>query len=315
MSKVAIIFAKPDDIPALAVAAEIQSTFGAQATILDTMKYPGEWCVSLAVESNTKPEWIVSADDFVAPSEQIIGLWRRHHRGHRVPSEVKDKRGRQFSAHEATSAFQGWLHVLGERVINSVFSEQAALKPNQLVLASRLGLRIPKTVVTNDASEARRFLDELDGPAIFKTLTGTWWQLTETRRFKKGYSRHLKSLRFAPIIFQELIEAQLDIRAIVIDDAVFAFSIRSEVRGTRYDWRLDPTPAVTSHILPKDLERDLKKLLLQLGLRYGAFDLRLTPMGEYVFLEINPTGEYITFEIRTGQPISRTLAASLLQEA
>jgi D-alanine-D-alanine ligase-like ATP-grasp enzyme len=49
-----------------------------------------------------------------------------------------------------------------------------------------------------------------------------------------------------------------------------------------------------------------------LGLRYGAIDLRLTPQGEYVFLEINPGGQFLFCEIHAGVPITRKLAAALL---
>jgi len=44
---------------------------------------------------------------------------------------------------------------------------------------------------------------------------------------------------------------------------------------------------------------------------YGAVDLRLTPEGDYVFLEVNPAGEWRFVEERTGQPITRSMAALL----
>ena len=48
-----------------------------------------------------------------------------------------------------------------------------------------------------------------------------------------------------------------------------------------------------------------------LHLEYGAIDMRLTPDGDYVFLEINPNGEYLYVEQATGLPISRALAEHL----
>jgi hypothetical protein len=48
-----------------------------------------------------------------------------------------------------------------------------------------------------------------------------------------------------------------------------------------------------------------------LHLEYGAIDMRLTPEGDYVFLEINPNGEYLYVEQATGLPISRALAEHL----
>ena len=46
----------------------------------------------------------------------------------------------------------------------------------------------------------------------------------------------------------------------------------------------------------------------RLGLVYGAMDLRRTPDGDHVFLEVNTAGEFLFVEERTGQPISRAIA-------
>ena len=51
----------------------------------------------------------------------------------------------------------------------------------------------------------------------------------------------------------------------------------------------------------------------RLGLVYGAIDLRLTPEGQYVFLEINPAGQFLYVERATGQPITAALAKALLE--
>ena len=40
--------------------------------------------------------------------------------------------------------------------------------------------------------------------------------------------------------------------------------------------------------------------------------MRLTPEGEYVFLEINPVGQWLFIEERTGQPITAALVDCLL---
>ena len=46
----------------------------------------------------------------------------------------------------------------------------------------------------------------------------------------------------------------------------------------------------------------------RLGLVYGAIDLRRTPAGDYVFLEVNTAGEFLFVEERTGQPIAAAVA-------
>ena len=63
--------------------------------------------------------------------------------------------------------------------------------------------------------------------------------------------------------------------------------------------------------LPPDVEDSLRALMSELGLVYGAVDLRLTPEGEYVFLEVNPAGEFLFSEHGSGQPITDAVASWL----
>jgi glutathione synthase/RimK-type ligase-like ATP-grasp enzyme len=63
--------------------------------------------------------------------------------------------------------------------------------------------------------------------------------------------------------------------------------------------------------LPDDVTEMLHALMRQLGLVYGAIDLRLTADGRYIFLEINPAGQFLYVEQQTGQPITAALAARL----
>lgn len=64
--------------------------------------------------------------------------------------------------------------------------------------------------------------------------------------------------------------------------------------------------------IPDKVESQLLDLVGRLGLRYGAVDMRLTPDGKYVLLEINPAGQFRYIEAATGQPMTATMAALLL---
>ena len=64
--------------------------------------------------------------------------------------------------------------------------------------------------------------------------------------------------------------------------------------------------------LPEDVIARLRNLMKRLGLVYGAIDMRLTPDGRYVFLEINPAGQWLFVEQQTGQPITKSLVRLLL---
>ena len=52
--------------------------------------------------------------------------------------------------------------------------------------------------------------------------------------------------------------------------------------------------------------------MARLGIVYGAIDLRRTPDGRHVFLEVNPAGQWLFVEQATGQPIAAAVAQALL---
>ena len=58
-----------------------------------------------------------------------------------------------------------------------------------------------------------------------------------------------------------------------------------------------------AHELPPETAAKLHELMGRLGLTYGAIDLRLTPEGRYVFLEVNPAGQFLYIEQATGQRV------------
>ncbi len=60
-----------------------------------------------------------------------------------------------------------------------------------------------------------------------------------------------------------------------------------------------------------EVEARLRALMTRLGLVYGAIDMRLTPDGHYIFLEINPSGQWLFVEERSGQPITASFARLL----
>jgi glutathione synthase/RimK-type ligase-like ATP-grasp enzyme len=118
-------------------------------------------------------------------------------------------------------------------------------------------------------------------------------------------------VRYAPVIFQEAV-AGSDVRVTIVGTQVFAAELRTEESGYAYDFRVDTHHCPTTvHHLPEDVAAALLRLLDVLGLWYGAVDLRRTPEGEYVFLEINPAGQWLFVEYATGQPIAAALAGLL----
>jgi glutathione synthase/RimK-type ligase-like ATP-grasp enzyme len=193
--------------------------------------------------------------------------------------------------------------------------EMAHHKPYQLAVATEVGLPIPRTVITNDPAEARRFADELGpGRTVYKTFLASEDHWRETRLLHVGELAMLDRVRLAPVIFQELVPALADVRVTVLGQRLFATSISASPGGYELDYRMDLAGASFAPTeVPVETQEGIHALMQRLGLVYGAVDLRRTHDGEHIFLEINPAGEWLFVEERTGQPITEAMAELLIE--
>jgi RimK-like ATP-grasp domain len=219
-----------------------------------------------------------------------------------------------FAAGEWHEAVSGLWQLIDAPWMNPpARDDTAGRKLLQLQVARRLGLAIPRTMATSDPEEAARFIDRAGGArTIYKTFSCTHEVWRETRLVGPAERDALESVRLAPVIFQEYVEADVDIRATIVAGEVFAAAIHSRQTDYPVDFRMSLGQADVEPVtLPEDIVARLLALMDELGIVYGAFDLRRTPRGEHVFLEVNTAGEFLFIEERTGQPITEAVAGWL----
>ena len=127
---------------------------------------------------------------------------------------------------------------------------------------------------------------------------------------------HVEDLRLCPLLVQPYVPKRLELRVTVVGHQVFAAAIDSQATNhTRLDWRRydDAGTPIAPFALPGEVANRCRALVHELGLRYGAIDLVLTPDDRFVFLEINPNGQYLWIELATDLPISDAIADHLLE--
>jgi hypothetical protein len=311
--RTAIIIAPPDDLHAQTVAWEI-GRLGGRAIILDTAEFPAGWQLSMSPGAQDGSEFSITTPDGVnINAGSVSGLWLRRRNAPTVPPDIAGTEHRTFCEAEARALLDGWLYALGRRAINPLQAEMACRrKPYQLELAVANGLKIPKTLVTNDAAAAAAFAAECGSGRIYKILTNTPWQFTETRPLGPEEVRELDLLRFAPVIFQERIVGGPDVRITIVDDQIFSAEMLPNHSEAVLDWRMDLAVEIRPHQLPAPVAAQLASFHRGSGLRYGAYDLRRDASGDYVFFEVNPGGQFLFVEIHTALPISRAIARGLL---
>jgi glutathione synthase/RimK-type ligase-like ATP-grasp enzyme len=231
-------------------------------------------------------------------------------------SGVTDFDARVFTANEWNEAINGLWLLLDVPWCNPPgLDEAAGRKAWQLRVAAEIGLATPRTLITSDPATARSFIESTGvGRTIFKTFSATHQVWRETRLVREAELEMLDSVRLAPVIFQEYVEAEADLRVTIVGDRLFAAAI--DTRGTDYpvDFRMSLGQGTTTATdLPAKVESRLRALMTRLGLVYGAIDMRRTPAGEHVFLEVNTAGEFLFIEQRTGQPITRAMVDWLVR--
>jgi glutathione synthase/RimK-type ligase-like ATP-grasp enzyme len=254
--------------------------------------------------------------------EQVAAIWVRRLWPGRLPAAMSPR----FTEHcwqQSRTAFFDSLPLLEHcRWVNAIPALLAAeSKLLQLRTARRIGLSFPDTLVTNDPAAVRAFHESLGGRMVTKLLvalsqtmdgSGDFMYTSEVRAEDLD---DIHGLRYAPQIFQPLIEKRRELRVIVVGRHLFAGSIdpRATQRG-QIDWRLsEPGTGWAVAELPPAVEAQVRQLLRQLGLTSAAVDFIVDPAGQYHFLEVNPAGEWGWLERDLGLPIADAIAETLLE--
>jgi hypothetical protein len=171
----------------------------------------------------------------------------------------------------------------------------AESKPYQLALAHECGLKVPETLVGNDAASIR---GRFPGSLIVKSLDTVLLRDGEDCLFT--YSTVADSSILvdsntagAPLVAQRLLEPKIDLRVTIVGKEMFAVRILVDGEGVPGDWRmLSRDRLVYEDVeISTSVEEACRALVEHLGLAFAAIDLIETPKGVY-FIEVNPTGEW-----------------------
>ena len=255
---------------------------------------------------------------------EVRAVWARKLWSPRMADDL-DERYRSMCVSESAAALEGFLDALHDaRWVNDLERQRdAENKQRQLRLAARAGLRVPRTLVTNDPVAARQFFAEAEGQTVAKLLRPLAISMNAdlpfvyTNRVREEDLAGAETLRHCPMVFQELIPKACELRVAYVAGEAFAGAL--DASGTsrgHTDWRRAAPEECRwqKTQLPSEVVTGVQALMLELGLVFGAVDLICTPSGEYVFLEENPGGEWGMLERDLGLPISEAIAAALLED-
>jgi glutathione synthase/RimK-type ligase-like ATP-grasp enzyme len=233
------------------------------------------------------------------PLAEVRSVYWRNYFGIFGP-DLPDPDQAFLAQNDSRSLFESLLIHLPVRWVNGWRAFQLhQTKPVQLARVAALGVRVPATLLTNDPDDVRAFA-QTHPRAIVKPVQGG----DQTRRLLPEHltDATLENLRLSPITLQEEV-AGTNIRVFIAGGRVLA----CEVRTNQLDYREDRQPTLLVHSLPDDVASQSLRIARELDLLWTGIDYRLTPAGEYVFLEANPSPMFLGFQSATGLPLLESL--------
>ena len=187
-------------------------------------------------------------------------------------------------------------------------------KPYQAQAIRAAGFDIPETLITNDVTVAREFIERAwseGGDAIYKSVSGV---RSIVQRVGKDDLARLDRIRWCPTQFQRFV-AGTDIRVHVVGTSVLAATIVSYATDYRYAAReIGVEPEIAPCELDDGLRAKCVALAERLHLPLAGIDLRRTPDGRHVCFEVNPSPAFSFYEQRAGLPIAESVARYLAYE-
>lgn len=306
-----VVLSHPGDLHATTVLERLRSR-GVPAVLFDASDLPDRQTLTIDHTGGRPRLRLRHRDAGLVELTDARSVWWRRPQVVSLDA-VADADARGFCHGEWHEALHGLYSLLDCPWMNPLTADQTAShKALQLAVAPRLGLRVPATLMTSDADEARAFAERLGpGRVVYKIFAATYQVWRETRVLTEADLAHLDRLHLAPVIFQELVPGVADIRVTVVGDDLFAMAIDGGASAD-VDFRLRMGRAATSPVtLPDAVADGLRRLMDHFGLVYGGADFRLTPDGEYVFLEVNPAGEFLFCEYGAGHPLTDAVAGWL----
>ncbi|MDP2574536.1 hypothetical protein Q8W40_20250 [Vibrio penaeicida] len=281
--------------------------------------------VQIATHQNNKgnESTLITENGDVVKGDEILAVWyRRFYPAKGLPADM-DMQLKQPSAEESKRTILGYLDSLECYKLDDYWDiRHASNKEYQLMLARKVGLNLPNTLTSNSPEAVRDFFADNNGKIITKMQTAfSVWnddveQVVFTNKVEEEHLEKLEELNLCPMVFQEHVIKDVELRATVVGNQVYCASIDPDImKGMETDWRKRGVYTLDKwqpFELPQEEADKLIRLATELKLNYGAADLILTPDGQYKFLEINPCGEFYWMDIYQKLGICEAIAQNLV---
>jgi ATP-GRASP peptide maturase of grasp-with-spasm system len=208
-------------------------------------------------------------------------------------------------------------HNLQQKKSLGNFFRSATNKLINLRMAKECGLEIPETFISTFASDLINFQNQFS--VITKPVgeampvyqdSGHYKMLTTS--VEKDQCINQCSTYICPVLFQEKIEKQFEIRVFVMYEEIYAMAIFSQKNTkTNVDYRNydhEKTNRMIPYYLPMEVQQKILHFMKRIDLDTGSIDMIKTPDNRYIFLEVNPAGNIEMVSVKCNYNIEKKIA-------
>jgi len=307
------ILTRQGDFHALILQAALRAR-GAACVVVETDRLAGRGLLSWSPTDGLMHATIRDMNDEGVDIASLDLVWWRRLTGEpELPESVQDAAARDLIARDCRATLAGVFLTAftGQWVSHPEATRLAENKVLQLDAARRVGLKLPRTLISQDPERIRQFCRDLDHHVIVKTVAGTPKTPLLAGKIEPAMLTSDASLACSPAIYQELVPGDRHLRICCFGDRCHTALITAR----RLDWRYPLDGTVEPYDLDGDTQRKLVALLHAMDLRMGIFDMKLEADGEPVWFEINPQGQFLFLEGLCGMPLTDACADFLMDEA
>lgn len=308
-----LILTAEKDLHALEVQRHIRRAGLAACHIVECDGIAQREALSFEVGGSRGSDRILTSDgQQVSMSDASVIWFRRTSGSQRLRWPIDDQRAVSIINNDCRSALAGLMttHFAGIWISAPEATYRASDKIVQLNTARECGWRVPRTLVTQSRDAVLGFFDACNGSVVMKTVAGAPGPFLETVKLVDPRIYDEDTFAAAPAIYQEYIPGDQHLRLNCFGDRSHAALIRAR----ELDWRGNLNVPISRYHVEPALHRDVRRVLDRLELAMGIIDLKLTPEGEPVWLEVNPQGQFLFLDALAGLRLAEFMATYLLHE-
>lgn len=306
-----LIVSTSGDMHALAIRHEFERRNHRDCWLLPVDKIWNSRSVFFDLGRDKKAELRFGSRDEAVQISAFDVIWWRRPIATQVTTRTLTQIERKLVDEQCRSAFWGALtaEFKGKWISDPEATSRASNKILQLAVARSAGFRVPKTLISQSKEEVISFYEDCASRVIVKPLVGIKSPMLLTRKLSDPRQFAEEAFSACPAIYQELISGHRHLRLNLFGDRSFAAIIESE----ELDWRPNLDGSIYNFETPQSILDRARLVMRSLGLEMGVFDLKETPQGEWVWLEVNPQGQFLFLEPLAKIPLAEHFADFLIE--